>query len=283
MRDSLPVDAHLDEIVAAVVGRGAVVVEAEPGAGKTTRVPPALLGAIDPDKSVVVLEPRRLAARTAAERVAHELGEKVGQTVGTIMRFDRRVGPSTRLLYVTEAVLTRWLAREPTLPGVGAVVFDEIHERNLHSDVSLALVQRLRARDRPDLAAIAMSATMDAAHLGAYLGASVIECTGRVFPVDVEHQQRTDRDSLDVRIAKAVRRVCREGLDGHVLVFLPGAREIADALARCEAVARDEDLLLCPLHGSLEPRAQDRALAQSRQRKVILATNIAETSITLPD
>lgn len=277
----LPIDSRLDEILGAVRDRGAVVVEAEPGAGKTTRVPPALLSIVDRSKRVVVLEPRRLAARAAAEHVARELGERVGQTVGTIMRFERRVGPDTRLLYVTEAVLTRWLVREPTLPTIGAVVFDEIHERNLHSDLALALVAQLRQRQRSDLCAIAMSATLDAKPIAAFLDAEAIACSGRVHEVSVEHQQGVDRDDLDVRIAKAVRRVCREELAGHVLVFLPGAREIERAQARCQAVARDQDLLICPLHGRLPPEVQDRALTPSRQRKLILATNIAETSLTI--
>jgi ATP-dependent helicase HrpB len=278
---ALPIDSKLPAIVSALARAGSVVVQAEPGAGKTTRVPPAVADALAPDQKVLVLEPRRLAARTAAARVASQLGQKVGERVGTMMRFERKVSKSTRILYLTEAVLSRWIARERNLEGIGAVIFDEVHERHLHGDLSLAMVDQLRRSSRKDLWAVAMSATLDTQALAEFMDAPTVICSGRQYPVSIEHQRILDRDELAIRIAKAVRRLCREGLDGHVLVFLDGSRSIERTRRCCEAVARDEDLKLCSLYGRLSREQQDEALAPSRQRKVVLSTNIAESSVTI--
>ncbi len=273
----LPIDGALPRILSALEARGAVVVEASPGAGKTTRVPRALLDHLDGD--IVVLEPRRLAARMAAARVAGELGETVGQRVGYRVRFDSQVSRDTRLTFVTEGVLTRRLATDPQLRGVSAVVIDELHERHLQCDLALALLERLRRRARPELRLVAMSATLDAAKVTALLDADHVKVDVARFPIAVEHV--ASRDPLDVAVASAVRRLAREGLDGHVLVFLPGVADIRRAAERCAAVARDHELSLLPLHGSLSAGDQDRALAPSARRKLILSTNVAETSLTI--
>jgi ATP-dependent RNA helicase HrpB len=276
--EPLPIDALRDDLErAAAPADATLVIEAAPGAGKTTRVPAALEAM---GQRVVVLEPRRLAARLAAERVASERGERVGQSVGHQVRFDSSIGPDTRLRFVTEGVLTRMILDDPELSAFDTVVVDEIHERHLQGDLALALLGHLRRRR--DLRLVAMSATLDAEHLVAHLGAKLLRCQVRRFEVAVEHLAQPDRDPLDVQVAKAVRRLVREGLDGHVLVFLPGAREIDRARERCRAVARDADLTIFPLHGSLAPREQDAAVAKSERYKLILSTNVAESSLTIP-
>jgi len=275
---TLPIDGVVDAIRSALEPGAAVVVEATPGAGKTTRVPPALSGA---GQRVVVLEPRRLAARLAASRVAQELGVSVGGQVGYQVRFDSKVGPDTQLRFVTEGVLTRMLLADPELRAFDTVVVDEIHERHLQGDLALALVDHLRRTRRPDLRLVAMSATVDGATLADRLGATLVRCHEHRHEVAVEYLAQVDRDPLETQIAKAVRRLVREGLDGHVLAFLPGAAEIRRAAERCEAVARDHDLAVMPLYGALSPRDQDAAVAPSERRKVVLATNVAESSITI--
>lgn len=254
------------------------MVEASPGAGKTTRVPPALAGE---NRSVVVLEPRRLAARLAARRVADERGERVGETVGHQVRFDVVRSARTRILFMTEAVLTRRITSDPSLAEIDTVIVDEVHERHLHTDLALALVDRLRHTSRPELGLVIMSATVDGARVAARYDAELVRCELALHPVAIEHQAQPSREPLAVEVAAAVRRLCREGLDGHVLVFLPGAREIRDAAERCRSVAERYDLAVLPLHGRLTPAEQDRAVAPSARIKVILATNVAESSITI--
>ncbi len=271
----LPIDAVLEDVAVACRRSGVVVVEASPGAGKTTRIPPVL------DGTVVVLEPRRLAARLAAQRVAAEQGEPVGETVGYQVRHDVVRSQKTRVLFMTEAVLTRRLMSDPTLSGVNTVVVDEVHERHLHTDLAVALVDRLRQTSRPDLKLVIMSATLDGASIAKRYDAERVCCEVSRHPVEVEHLGQPSREPLDVQVATAVRRLCRDGLDGHVLVFLPGVREIRDAIARSQSVARDNDLVLLPLHGRLSARDQDQAIAPSRRRKIIFATNVAESSITI--
>lgn len=268
---ALPIDDVLSEILAAVRAAGAVVLEAPPGAGKTPRVPAALLGEVRGE--VWVLEPRRIAARASAARVAAERGEALGQTVGYAMRFDRRAGPDTRLLYVTEALLSRRMVADPGLQGVGAVVLDEFHERSIHTDVALARVRALR-RQRPDLVLVVMSATIDGDAVAAWLQCPVVRSAGRLHPVDIEHLARRDERPVDELAAAAV----RANVDrGDLLVFLPGVGEIERCAARL--VGLDADVL--PLHGEVEASAQDRALRPGRRRRVVLATNVAETSITV--
>jgi ATP-dependent helicase HrpB len=243
---------------------GAVVVVAAPGAGKTTRVPPSLLAL----GRVALLQPRRVAARAIARRIAQEQELALGEDVGWQVRFERRFTASTRLLVMTEGVLTARLQSDPLLSDFDVVILDEFHERSLHADLALALARQ--ARDaRPDLRIVVMSATLDAATVASFLGGCpVIDVPGRLHPVEVEHAELSP--------VAAVRRVLA-GTTGHVLVFLPGAGEIRRAATDLDGV----DAEILPLHGSLEAEAQDRALAPSPRRKLILATNVAETSLTV--
>jgi ATP-dependent helicase HrpB len=276
----LPIDPLLGDIAAAV-GRGNLVLCAEPGAGKTTRVPPALLE-LAGDRSIAVLEPRRIAARAAARRVAEEMGDRVGGAVGYEVRFERQVGPGTRIVYLTEGLLARRLVADPALAGVGVVLLDEFHERHLQSDLALSLLRRAQLGPRPDLRIAVMSATIDPAPVAAFLGdCPVIAAAGRVHPVVLEHAAQPPRDPLEREVARALGRLLQAELDGHVLVFLPGAGEIRRAMDACADLAARHDLLLLPLHGALPSAEQDRALAPSARRKVVFATNVAETSLTI--
>lgn len=274
----LPVDAAVPEITASLSRNPNLVLEAPPGAGKTTRVPPALLEIVRGE--VVVLEPRRIAARLAARRVAAEMGEDVGQTVGYQVRFEEAAGPKTRLRFVTEGVLTRRLLSDPTLKGTDAVVLDEFHERHLESDLALALLKRLQKK-RPELKIVVMSATLEADPVAKYLGdCPIVRSEGKLYDIAVTHLPYS-REPLEKRVCGAVELLQREGHAGHTLVFLPGAAEIRRTMHECEGVARRANLLMLPLHGSLTPAEQDRAVAPSAQRKLILATNVAESSITV--
>ncbi len=262
----LPIDPHLPAIVAAVKAHGAAVVVAPPGAGKTTRVPPALCAALG---RVFVLQPRRVAARSLARRIAEEQGWTAGEEVGWQVRLERRFSPRTRVLVATEGVLTARLASDPLLDGWSVVVLDEFHERSIHADLALALVKQA-ARARRDLRVVVMSATLDAGPVARFLGGCpVIEVDGRPHPVVVEY-------AAGLSVAEGVRRRLFAG-PGDVLAFLPGAGEIRRAAARLAGV--DADVL--PLHGGLDAEAQDAALRPSARRKVVLATNLAETSLTI--
>ncbi|HEX3559114.1 MAG TPA: ATP-dependent helicase HrpB [Pyrinomonadaceae bacterium] len=278
----LPIDALLPEVVESLRRAPGLVIEAPPGAGKTTRVPPAILDAgVAGYAEVLVLEPRRLAARMAARRVAGERGERLGETVGYQVRFDEVAGPRTRLKFLTEGVLTRRLLTDPQLRGVGCVVLDEFHERHLQADLALALLRRLRRGARPDLKIVAMSATLDAAPVAHYLDdCPVLRSEGRRFEVRVEHLARHEERPLELQVESAVRRLVSEGLDGDVLVFLPGAASIRRAQEACAVVASEADLLVLPLHGELPAAEQDAAMRPAVQRKLILSTNVAETSVT---
>lgn len=282
----LPIDSLLPEIVGALRRHGAVVVEAPPGAGKTTRVPRGILEAsLAADGEVLVLEPRRLAARLAARRVAEEIGGAVGEIVGYQVRFDDATGPGTRLRYVTEGLFARRLLSEPALPGVGAVVLDEFHERRLHGDLALACLRRLRETARPDLKLVVMSATLDTAPVARHLVAPVVRSEGRLFDVTVEHLSPAEAAErgirLEARVARAVRRLAAEESGGDILVFLPGMAEIRGAMEACEGIATRSGLDLLPLHGDLPPEAQDRAVRKGPRRKAIFSTNVAETSVTI--
>jgi ATP-dependent helicase HrpB len=285
--ERLPIDDALPALVAAFRSARGVVLEAPPGAGKTTRVPGCLLDAgLLGDREVVVLEPRRLAARLAARRVAEERGERVGEGVGYQVRFEEVASARTRIRFVTEGVLTRRLLSDPTLSRVGAVLLDEFHERHLQGDIALAMLRRLQQTARPDLLVGVMSATLDPGPIARFLGdatgdAPRVRSEGKRFDVTVEHLAQPDDRPLATLVAEAVARLVREGLDGDVLVFLPGAAEIRKALAACESLAARHDLLVLPLHGDLSPAEQDRAIARAPRRKVILSTNVAETSVTI--
>jgi len=278
---ALPIDPLLPEVVATLARDGALVLEAPPGAGKTTRVPRAILDAGAVKGEILVLEPRRLAARMAARRVADELGDRLGGVVGYQVRFEDVSSAATRIRFVTEGVLTRRLLHDPDLRGISVIVLDEFHERHLHGDVALALVRRLRATRRPDLGVVVMSATLAAQPIADYLGCTTLRSEGRLYEVATEHLAATDDRHLDKQVASAVRRLCTEGLDGDVLVFLPGAGEIRRARETCEAIAQQYDLLLVPLHGDLSPAEQDRAVNKADRRKIILSTNVAESSVTI--
>jgi ATP-dependent helicase HrpB len=278
----LPIDPLLPAIADSLRATPTLVLQAPPGAGKTTRVPRALLDAGMAERGqVVVLEPRRLAVRMAARRVADELGERVGGTVGYQVRFETVSSDRTRIRFVTEGVLGRELISNPDLSGVAAVVLDEFHERHLQGDMALALVERLRRTRRPDLRVVVMSATLATEAIATHLGAPVVRSEGRSFEVTLSHLDAPDDRPLGSQVASAVRSLLRDGLDGHVLVFLPGAAEIRRAREACEKVASEADLALVTLHGDLSPEEQDAAVGPSSRRKVILSTNVAESSVTI--
>jgi ATP-dependent helicase HrpB len=255
-----------------------LVIEAAPGAGKTTRIPPALLAAFP---QILVLEPRRIAARMAARRVAQELHEAVGATVGYQVRFEETAGPDTRLRYLTEGVLTRRLVSDPELRGVSVVVLDEFHERHLETDLALAMLRRLQKTKRPDLRIVVMSATLDAKPVTRFLGdCPVLSSDGRLFPLEVAYTPYSPAP-LEDQVGAALEALLKGEPSGDVLVFLPGSAEIRRAARTCEPIAQRYNTLIAQLYGDLPPAEQDRAVEPSAQRKVILSTNIAESSITI--
>jgi ATP-dependent helicase HrpB len=275
----LPIDALLPDIAAHLRTQPCLVLQAEPGAGKTTRVPPALLDLVAGE--VIVLEPRRIAARMAARRVAWEMNEQPGETVGYQVRFEEVTGPRTRLRFVTEGVLVRRMLSDPLLTGVDAVILDEFHERHIDSDLALALLRHLQQTQRPDLKLIVTSATLAAAPVATFLGnCPIVTAHGRAFPLTVEHLPYTP-DPLPTQVRTAIEKLLRENHTGHTLVFLPGAAEIRRTMRECDTVARAANLLMLPLYGDLTPAEQDRAVGPSTQPKLILATNVAESSVTV--
>lgn len=278
----LPIDALLPGIADSLRRTPNLVIEAAPGAGKTTRVPPALLAL---GGGVLVLEPRRIAARMAARRVAAEMGEPVGETAGYQVRFEETAGPRTRLRFLTEGVLTRRLVADPELRGIGTVVLDEFHERHLETDLAIALLRRLQKTKRPDLRLVVMSATLDAGPVREFLGGCpLVSAEGRLFDLQVEWTPYTAAP-LDEQVGAALESVLARAIPGDVLVFLPGAATIRRAARVCESVARRHnllgDLLIAPLYGDLSPAEQDLALQPGSRRKLILSTNIAESSVTI--
>src|SRR5258706_12097501 len=280
----LPIDAALPEL-AAVLARGTVaVLVAPPGAGKTTRVP--LVLADEPwaaGKKILVLEPRRLAARAAAERMAATLNEKVGETVGLRVRFGSKVSRQTRIEVVTEGIFTRLVLDDPSLDGIAAVLFDEFHERSLDADLGLALARDVQQALRPELKLLVMSATLDGARVGKLLGdAPVIESAGRAFPVETRYLGRDARAPIERQVADAVTRALRAET-GSLLVFLPGAAEIRRTETLLRERIHDEAFDIVPLYGALDADVQDRAIAPASpgRRKIVLATSIAETSLTI--
>lgn len=280
----LPIEPVLPALREALRSHGSAVLVAPPGAGKTTRVPLALLD--EPwlgGRRILMLEPRRLAARAAARYMAASLGEPVGETVGYRVRLDTRVGPRTRAEVITEGVLTRLLQADPALEGVGLVIFDEFHERSLHADLGLAFCLQSRAVLREDLRILVMSATLEAEPVAALLGgAPVLTSAGRSFPVETRYLDRR----VEGRIEPVVARTVLAALASHpgdILAFLPGAGEIRRVEAILAAAGPGSRVQVAPLHGSLPQEAQDRAIAPSPpgERKVVLATAIAETSLTV--
>ncbi len=282
----LPIDEALPELTAVLRGRNAAVLIAPTGAGKTTRVPPALLAAgIVGGKRIVMLEPRRIAARAAARRMAEENGWTLGGEVGYQVRFERKAGPGTRILVVTEGILVQMLQADPFLEEAGVVIFDEIHERNLQTDLSLAMARRVQREVRPDLRLVAMSATVDPGPIAAFLGDSpgdcpTVESRGRLHPVETLHIDKSDDRPLPAQIAAGVRRVL-SATEGDVLVFLPGVGEIQRSAESLAGLAAERDLAVLPLYGDLPAEKQDAVLRPLDRRKIVLATNVAETSITI--
>ncbi|MGD9815716.1 MAG: ATP-dependent helicase HrpB [Hyphomonadaceae bacterium] len=280
----LPVDEVLPELRAALAKRGEAVLVAPPGAGKTTRVPPGLLG--EPwavAGKIILLSPRRIAARAAAARMASERGERVGDAIGYRVRLDSRVGPKTRVEVVTEGVFTRMILDDPELKGVAAVLFDEFHERSLEGDLGLALARDAQSALRPDLKIVVMSATLDAARVAALLGdAPLVVSEGRMFPVAHVYRPREARAPLEQEVAAATRAALMAE-PGSALVFLPGVREIERTAEALRASIGDPSVDVRPLYGAMSPADQDAAIAPSPpgRRKVVLATSIAETSLTI--
>jgi ATP-dependent helicase HrpB len=279
--DPLPIDDVIPAVQAAMDRHGTLLLMAPPGSGKTTRVPPALLPGLPAGGEIVVLEPRRLAARAAAVRVAQELGSELGGLVGYQVRGDVRASARTRIRFVTEGVLVRQLVQDPFLEGVAAVCLDEFHERHLEGDLALAMLAEARSTVRPDLRVCVMSATLDPAPLRAFLpGAVTLEADGRLHPVQVVHLDRAAVDPLDVTVRTLVERALQE-TSGDVLVFLPGTGEIARCEQALQNLSRRLDVLVVPLHGRLDLADQDRAIRPQNRRKVVLSTNVAESSLTI--
>jgi ATP-dependent helicase HrpB len=280
----LPIDAVLDDLAAALGRQPTAVLVAPPGAGKTTRVPLALLGESWVGNSkIVVLEPRRIAARASAERMAQTLGERVGETVGYRVRFGSKVSRATRIEVVTEGIFAQQILNDPELNGVAAVLFDEFHERSLDADLGLALARDVQTGLREDLRILVMSATLDGARVAALLGdAPVIESEGRAFPVETRYLGRKPDAPLERQMADAIATALRADA-GSVLAFLPGAAEIRRTQTMLEERVHDAGVDIVPLFGALDASVQDRAIAPPSRgrRKVVLATSIAETSLTI--
>jgi ATP-dependent helicase HrpB len=316
---SLPIwDVHADIVETLRAGNRLVLV-APTGSGKTTQVPQMLLDAgLAGEKKIVVLQPRRVAARTVAARVAWERNCRLGEEVGYQIRFDDQTGVGTRISYVTEGILLRWLQDDRTLPEVGVVLFDEFHERNLLSDAALALVKHLQEGERPDLKMVVMSATLEAEAVAEYLGAEcrgsgvegkrppavppldtrhstpdtrhstldtrpcpILISEGQSFPVEVRYLTHHDERPVTEQAADEVERIVSSGESGDILVFMPGMGEISSTIGALHAVRAGERLALIPLHGDLPPDQQDLAFAPNPLRKVVVATNVAETSVTI--
>jgi ATP-dependent helicase HrpB len=280
----LPVAEAVPRVAAALAAAGAAVLEAPPGAGKTTLVPLELLDAPWLERRrIVMLEPRRLAARASARRMAAMVGERVGETVGYRTRLDTKVGPRTRLEVVTEGILVRALQADAALDGVGLAIFDEFHERSLDADLGLALALESRRVLRPDLRLLVMSATLDGAQVARLLGnAPVIASPGRMFPVETRYLERPPADRIEDGVVRAIGHAL-ERESGSLLVFLPGVREIRRVERRLQELGLGAEARVTPLYGDLPPAAQDAAIepAPAGARKIVLATSIAETSLTI--
>ena len=286
LADRLPIDDQLVAIRGALAPGATVVLQAPPGAGKTTRVPLELLEAFGHEGRILLIEPRRLATRAAAERLAAGLGEAVGERVGYSVRLERSTSPRTRLEVLTGGLFLRRLQADPALEGVACVIFDEFHERGAEADLALALVRQARSLLRPELRLLVMSATLDLEPLAAGLdGAVVITSPGRSFPVAVDHQRPRERERLEQQVVRALESHWLEerGTGETVLVFLPGQREIGDTQRAIEATAWGRDGECTPLHGQLSLADQGKAIAPARTEagKVVLATSIAESSLTI--
>ncbi|MFM7750327.1 MAG: ATP-dependent helicase HrpB [Opitutaceae bacterium] len=282
----LPVYELEGALVAALREQGRVIVQAPTGSGKSTQIPQMLLrhGLLGEKGEVVVLQPRRLAARMLARRVAEEAGTRLGEGVGYQIRLESRVSERTRIRFVTEGILLRQMSFDPRLPGVAAVIFDEFHERHLHGDISLARALQIQRTTRPDLRIVVMSATLETARLEAYLApAATLVSQGRSFPVRVDYLPRAvdfEREPVWEAAARECERIAAR-TDGDLLVFMPGAYEISRTLQALDASRALRGFALLPLHGDLPAEQQDRAVARCAERTLIVSTNVAETSLTI--
>ncbi|MGB0750080.1 MAG: ATP-dependent helicase HrpB [Magnetospiraceae bacterium] len=282
----LPISCALFALQEHLELRANAVVIAPPGAGKTTAVPLALLAeGWAKQGKIIVLEPRRIAARAAARRMAEILSEKIGETVGFRTRNETRIGANTRIEVITEGILTRLLLADPALEGIAAIIFDEVHERHLHGDIGLALCLETQSVLRPDLRLIAMSATVDGNAFSSLLNAAApLVSEGKSYPVETSYFPRRQTNPLENDVAAAIRQAVIK-TEGGILVFLPGAREIQRVEQLVSETIKGNDILLAPLYGALPPAAQDRAIAPAPpgKRKIVLATDIVETSLTISD
>ncbi|MEJ2033269.1 MAG: helicase-related protein [Deltaproteobacteria bacterium] len=278
----LPIDAILPEVKRALIAHDAAVLQAPPGAGKTTRVPPALLGEKWlADQRIVMLEPRRLAATNSARYMAACLGEEVGKRVGYAIRFEQRISSATRIEVVTEGILLRRLQADPSLSGVGLVIFDEFHERRLQSDLALALCRDAQLGLREDLRLLVMSATLDAAPVARLLGdAPLVTSSGRTFPVTIRHLKIPVQGPVAAETAAAVRMALTETA-GDILAFLPGAEEIRCCAKLLAGMSKTAGVRILPLFADLPCAKQEQAILPGERRKVVLSTTIAETSLTI--
>ncbi len=284
VRIPLPIDPVLPEILSAFQANSSLVLTAAPGAGKTTRLPPALLSAVK--GQVWVLEPRRIAAISAPQRIAEENGFTLGAEVGYQVRFENKSSRDTRLLFLTEALLLRKLLRDPELRDVGCVVLDEFHERSLHVDLALGALKELQELSRPDLKIVVMSATLDPAPLQSFLGeAAVLHVPGKLFPLEIKYDEKTQllRTGVDFteRMRRLVQKAMQEQAQGDLLCFLPGRGEIEWLRRDLESWAEQMGFSLFALHGQLDLQEQRAALQPRKNRKIILATNVAESSLTV--
>ncbi len=281
----LPIHECKSDILTAFRNGNSLVVRAPTGSGKSTQVPQMLLDSGLCDGTILVLQPRRLAARMLAARVAEERGTELGAVVGFQTRFETLVSPNTRVRFITEGILPRMLLSNRDLRGVSAVVFDEFHERSLATDIGLALVRELQVSLRPDLRIVVMSATMDAGPVASYLsGAPVVESAGRAHPVDIRYSSFMPSAALPVwdMAAAACAGLIKSGADGDMLIFMPGAYEIRRTVDAVAQRVHSESVVVLPLYGDLPAERQRRVMEKSGQRKIIVATNIAETSLTIP-
>ncbi|MFZ0870060.1 MAG: ATP-dependent helicase HrpB, partial [Rhodanobacter sp.] len=281
---AFPITSLLPQIVASLVATPRLVLEAPPGAGKTTQVPLALLDA--PwlaGQKILMLEPRRIAARAAAQFMAQQLGEEIGRTVGYRIRFESKVSAATRVEVVTEGILTRLIQDDPELTGIGAILFDEFHERHLAGDLGAALALDVQATLRPELRLLVMSATLDGERIAQWLDAPRISSPGRSYPVRIDYPPARAQEGIEHQLARVARQAL-EDCDGDVLAFLPGRREIARAQAVLMQSLDRDDVEVVALHGELSLADQQLALspAEPGTRRIVLATNVAESSVTLP-
>src|SRR5215469_4514222 len=297
MTGRLPIYEIEDQIIARLKSDRRLILSAPTGSGKSTQVPQMLLNhGFLQGGQVVILQPRRLAARLLAARVAHELGVRLGDEVGYQIRFENCTSRKTRIRFVTEGVLLRQMIEDPKLNGVSVLIFDEFHERHLYGDITLARALDLQEQSRPDLSLVVMSATLDASGLETYLNtigepagkrnfrSSILSSQGRQFSVDIEYAAQpsyTDKRPAWEQAADAFSNYVHSGGEGDVLVFMPGGFEISQTIEAIRNTSESKGFILLPLHGELEPKLQDAAVARYDRRKVVVATNVAETSLTI--